>query len=144
MTDIYEDWVCPAIKFFFFVLAVVIAAITLFPAIAFAESSEAMPDISSFWTAMGDKHWPLAVGIGLTIVVWLARSFVLKKLPKKVLPWATLVLAVIGTTGARMVQAINSGLAWWQGLIQGVLEGASVGLAAMGFWDVKQSIKKRD
>ena len=118
-------------------LTMLAALVISFPSVVYAETGagpEAVPDLGGFWTAMGEQHWPLAVGIGLTLIVWLVRTFVKHKLPPKVIPYVTLGLAIIGTAGSRMVQASNTGVQWWQGAVQGVLEGATVGFSAMGWW----------
>jgi hypothetical protein len=132
-------------------LFMLVALVISFPVVVYAETGGApvdpVPDLGGFWTAMGDQHWPLAVGIGLTLLVWLVRTFVKHKLPPKVIPYVTLGLAVIGTAGSRMVQAINTGVPWWQGLVQGVLEGATVGFSAMGWWSTgmkKLPLKKEE
>lgn len=140
-----DDWLYRFLVTAFTVVTILFVAAVVFPAIVYAEvaGDAAAPDLGGFWGAIGQAHWPLAVGIGLTILVWAMRSFVMHKLPKKALPWVTLGLAVIGTAGTRMVQAIGDNVAWWQGMVQGILEGATVGFAAIGWWDVKQAVKKR-
>jgi hypothetical protein len=146
--DKFKDW-CNDFKDYlisvFVVATIVFAVIMIFPYVVFAEvlGGGTSPDLGGFWVAIGTSHWPLAVGIGLTILVWAMRSFVIHKIPKNALPWVTFGLAVIGTSGTRMVQAIGDDVVWWQGLIQGVLEGATVGFAAIGWWDMKQTVKRR-
>ena len=124
--------------FFFTAFLMVVTLIISFPAVVYAQaggvSPEAVPDLGGFWTAMGNSHWPLAVGIGLTVLVWLVRTFVNHKIPSTIIPYVTLSLAIIGTAGSRIVQAANTGVPWWQGAVQGVLEGATVGFSAMGWW----------
>jgi hypothetical protein len=141
----HKDWVYRALITAFTVVTVLFVAAVVFPVVVYAEVAGGTPppDLGGFWGAIGEAHWPLAVGIGLTLLVWAMRSFVMHKLPAKALPWVTLALAIVGTSGTRMVQAIGDDVAWWQGLIQGVLEGATVGFAAIGWWDVKQAVKKR-
>jgi hypothetical protein len=121
----------------------------LYPIVAIAQevaetAVEVVPDISGFWAAISAQNWPLAVGIGLAVVVWAARKWIVKKLPKKALPWVTLALAICGTTGTRIVQFNSEGRPWWQGMIQGILEGSLMGFAAMGMWDVKQTVVKKE
>jgi len=121
----------------------------LYPIVSFAQdvaetAVEVVPDVSGFWAAITAQNWPLAVGIGLTILVWAARKWIVKKLPKKALPWVTLALAICGTTGTRIIQFNSEGRPWWQGLIQGLLEGSLMGFAAMGMWDVKQTVVKKE
>lgn len=103
-------------------------------------TNESIPDIDRFWVALIESNWPLAVGIGLTVIVWAFRNFIIKKIPKKALPWVSLGLAIAGTTGTRL--ATYSG-PWWHCIIQGVLEGAILGFVSMGIWDSKQAIRKR-
>jgi hypothetical protein len=121
----------------------------LYPIVAIAQeiaetTVEVVPDISGFWAAISAQNWPLAVGIGLTVIVWAARKWIVKKLPKKALPWVTLALAICGTTGTRIVQFNSEGRPWWQGMIQGILEGSLMGFVAMGMWDVKQTVVKKE
>jgi hypothetical protein len=131
-------------KFAITLATILFAVLIIFPFVVFAELSgdTSVPDFSGFWDAIGGSHWPLAVGIGLTIVVWTVRKFVYSKIPKNALPWVTLGLAIVGTAGTRMVQAISESLPWWQGLVRGILEGTTVGFAAIGWWDAKQTVKK--
>lgn len=125
---------------------VVFCTSVLYPILAFAEEAvaETMPDVDSFWTAIAANNWPLAVGIGLTILVWVFRKFIVKKIPKKAMPWVSLALAVIGTAGTRIVQATSESRPWWQGMVQGILEGAVTGFVAMGAWDIKQTVVKKE
>lgn len=140
----WTSWIKRAVVMFVTLLTILIVSAIVFPAFVLAETVTPSPDMGGFWTAVGSNHWPLAVGIGLTILVWAMRSFVMHKIPKKALPWVTLGLAIVGTAGTRMVQAIGDEVVWWQGLVQGVLEGATVGFAAIGWWDVKQAVKKNN
>jgi len=139
-----RDWTYSALIWLFTVFTIGMVAVITFPAVVFAEmSGDVPPDLAGFWEAVGARHWPLAVGIGLTTLVWATRHFVLHKIPKNVIPWVTLGLAIAGTTGARMVQSISAGAVWWHGMVEGILEGATVGFAAIGWWDAKQTIKRR-
>lgn len=128
------------------VVTFVIALIVLFPTMAFAQEStiEQPPDLTGFWDAIGSRSWPLAVAIGLMVVVWICRNFVMIKIPKKVFPWVALALAVVGTSATRMIQSISANTPWWHGMVQGILEGATVGFVAMGWWDAKQTVVKRE
>lgn len=101
------------------------------PTIAYAEEA---PDFGMFLNAVGNQHWPLAVAAGLMLVVWVLRTFVKDKVPSKYIPWVTLTVAILSETGLRMTQFIEAGQPWWQGLVQGLLEGASIGFMAMGWW----------
>lgn len=105
------------------------------PTVAYAEEAgETMPDVQSFFGAIQEQHWPLVVAIGLMFVVWILRRFVKDKVPPKALPYIALTIAVLGTTASRMIQFINAGTTWWHGMIQGILEGATIGFSAMGMW----------
>jgi len=139
----YKDWIYHALVWLFTIFAVALATMILFPAVGYAEVPGPVPDLEGFWAAIGANHWPLAVGIGLTLLVWAFRSFVIHKIPKRALPWITLGLAVVGTGATRMVQSSEDGAPWWHGLVRGVLEGLTVGFVAIGWWDAKQSIKRR-
>jgi len=110
----------------------VLLIVLLMPSIAFADGE--VPSIGEFMDAIGNKHWPLVVALGLTIVVWVIRNFVKDKVPTKYLPYLTLAIAVLSSTSARIIQAISNDVPWWQGLIQGILEGATIGWVAMGQW----------
>jgi type II secretory pathway component PulF len=103
-----------------------------------------IPDLSEFFTAISNQHWPLVVGAGLVVLVWALRSFVIPKIEKNVLPWFTLGLAIVATAATRMTQHINAGGVWWQGMVVGILEGMGIGFAAIGYWDTKQTIFKRE
>jgi hypothetical protein len=140
-----RDWFLKTMMLAFTVAAVIMTVLVLFPSLGHAETTgeTPVPDLGGFWSALGERHWPLAIGLGVTLLVWASRSFVVHKLPKESLPWVTLVLAIIGTGATRMVQSISGGVAWWQGMVQGVLEGATMGFAAMGWWDIKQTVRKR-
>lgn len=142
----YKDWVYKTLFGLFTIMTILLVVMIIFPTVVFAEVAgpDPLPDLGGFWAAIGAKHWPLAVGLGLTVVVWIVRSFVTHKIPKKVLPWVTLGIAVVGTAGTRMAQAIGNELPWWQGMVQGIFEGMTMGFMAIGWWDTKQTIKKRE
>jgi hypothetical protein len=134
-----------------YVVSVISAFMTIFlvvmfwPIAVFAQDVVPVdvPVVDQFWTAIVSQNWPLAFGFGLTIVVWIGRRFVIKKIPKKALPWITLALAVFGTAGTRIIQFSSETRPWWQGLVQGAIEGTLIGLTAMGVWDIKQTKGKK-
>ena len=122
----------------------IVLGILLMPMLAFAEEAAATPEFADFWSALAANNWPLAVGIGLTILVWVVRNFkVLDRVPKNALPWVSLAVAVFGTTGTRIVQFCAEGKTWWHGMIEGVVEGLSMGFISMGMWDTKQTMVRR-
>jgi hypothetical protein len=141
-----REWIYRSLIAVLTFITVLLVVVILFPVVVYAETAGGVtaPDLSGFWAAIGERHWPLAVGIGLTALVWAARAFVVRKIPKAYLPWVTLALAIVGTAGMRMSQSISDGVPWWQGMIQGVLEGTTVGFAAIGYWDAKQTVKKTE
>src|SRR4030042_6311273 len=140
----YRDWVYRVLLGLFTAMSFFLMIAVLFPSWVFAESSSvpAIPDLTGFWEAIGAQHWPLAVGIGLTVVVWVCRSLVIKKISKRALPWVSVSVAVVGMVSTRMIQAIGNNVPWWHGMVEGILEGVTVGLTSLGYWDVKQSVNK--
>lgn len=96
-----------------------------------------MPEFAEFFSALSSRNWPLVVAFGLTFVVYVIRSVTKDKaVPVKYVPYLTLGLAVFGAVAARIIEFVSSNHTWWHGLIQGVVEGAIVGLSAMGWWSV--------
>lgn len=102
----------------------------IIPRIVFAN----VPDITPLYDAVTLKNWGLVVAIGLTLVVWIIRNISLDTIPKKYLPIITLVFSILPTVSARMVQCITADTSIWKGVIQGIIEGATIGLTAMGIW----------
>lgn len=93
-----------------------------------------MPSPDSFFEALSNRHWPLAVAFAVTILVWIVRYVVKDRIPTKVIPYVMLACTVLSTTAARMIQFVGESRPWWQGMIQGVLEGGTIGLGSMGMW----------
>lgn len=96
---------------------------------AIVEGAEALQEVADevglLVGALDSKSWPVVVGLLLSILVALARKYALKnKVPKKAVPWVTLSLAVLGTTGA----ALSANAAVDAALMQGL----TAGLAAIG------------
>jgi hypothetical protein len=91
---------------------------------------EAVEAAMSLYTAIQEKHWALALGLALSLLVFgLRKVKLLDKLPNKALPWVTAVVGVIGyiaaalmTDGADMMDAI--------------MGGATTGIAAVGLWEM--------
>lgn len=123
----------------------IVLCLLALPLVVFAEeAAPTTPDMTDFMTALAANNWPLAVGLGLTIVVWIVRGFkLLERVPKNALPWVSLIVAVAGTAGTRIVQFCSESRPWWQGMIQGIFEGLSMGFISMGMWDTKQTVAKR-
>jgi len=104
---------------------------------------EEMPDMNMFWTAIADKNWPIVIGVALMLIVWGVRRYLFDEIPKRYLPLIILLLPTVSGLGTRMVQYVNDGKLWWQGLIQGMFEGVMIGFTAMGAWDIKKSSEKK-
>lgn len=141
----HRDWVYNALIVSFLAMTFALVSLVFFPGVVFAEAAtpEPVPDLGGFWAAVQSQHWPLVIGIGLTLIVWAFRNFIVKKIPKDALPWVTLGLALVSTSGTRIVQACEGGGVWWQAAIEGALEGLTIGFAAIGFWDTKQTVRRR-
>jgi hypothetical protein len=99
-----------------------------------AEVIPPSPDFSAFATALSDRHWPLVVALGVTIIVWFVRYVVKDKLPAKSIPYILLICTVLSAASARIIQAISDNHTWWIAMIQGLLEGATIGVGSMGMW----------
>jgi len=113
----------------------VFMAVMFFPVLVFAqEAAPAMPDTGAFFEAIGDKHWPLAVALGLTIVVWFVRYVLKEKFPGYLVPYVTVGCTVVGAVATGMIQSINADSAWWQGAVNGLLSGLSIALPSLGIW----------
>jgi len=86
-------------------------------------------DVSLLVTALQSQNWPLAVGLGLSILVALANKFGLKNaVGDKAIPWVTMGLAVAATVGAALAAGTPVGAALAQGVLAGV--------AAIGGWEL--------
>lgn len=91
---------------------------------------EAVEAAKTMYQAMRSGQWPLAVGLGIMLLIYLlARINILAKLPKKAVPWVatgTSILAYIAAAltaeGASMVEAISGGF--------------MTGAAAVGLWEM--------
>lgn len=109
--------------------------VLFFPLLLFAQDvTPTMPDTSSFFDAIGDKHWPLAAALGLTILVWFVRYVLKDKFPAKYVPYVTVVCTVIGAIAAGIIQAIDANSAWWHGLLNGLFSGLTIALPSLGIW----------
>lgn len=93
------------------------------------DDAEAMEAALGLIDALKSKNWPLATGLILMLVVFVANKLGLKKLVgPKALPWVAMGLAVAGTVGAGLI----AGLGWADAIIQGVL----AGVVAIGGWEL--------
>ena len=91
---------------------------------------EAVEAAGELINALQQKHWALAFGLGLSLLVFgLRKAKVLAKVPAKVLPWVTAALGVVGyVAAALMVDGADIGDA--------VLGGLMTGAAAVGLWEM--------
>ena len=71
--------------------------------------------------------WAWAVGLLFTLLTLLFRKLLKDKIPKKVTPWISIVLAV----GTSLSMALASGTDW----INAIGAGLTAGLAAIGGWE---------
>lgn len=99
------------------------------PAEEIADIEEAAEAAFALIDAIKSKNWPLAVGLILMLVVFVANKLGLKNLvgPKAV-PWIAMGLAVFGTVGTGLI----TGLGWADAIVQGVL----AGVVAIGGWEL--------
>jgi len=99
------------------------------PAEEIAEIEEAVEDAFALIEAIKSKNWPLAVGLILMLLVFVANKLGLKKLVgPKALPWVAMGLAVAGTIGTGLI----AGLGWADSIMQGIL----AGVVAIGGWEL--------
>jgi hypothetical protein len=91
---------------------------------------EAVEAAGELINAIQTKHWGLAVGLGLALLVFgLRKAKVLSKVPSKALPWVTAVLGVVGyIAAAMMVEGAD--------LMDAAMGGAMTGAAAVGLWEM--------
>jgi len=94
-----------------------------------AEFDEAAEDAFALVDAIKSRNWPLAVGLILMLLVFVANKLGLKRLVgPKALPWVAMAVAVAGSVGTGLL----AGLGWVESLLQGVL----TGVAAIGGWEL--------
>ena len=82
--------------------------------------------VSVIVQAFKQGHWSLAIGTLVLLLVWVVRRFLWQLIPKHVLPWLALALAMATT----VVVGLIAGVVWWQALIDGLL---TSGVAVL-FW----------
>jgi len=79
--------------------------------------------------AVKSRNWPLAVGLALTLLVFIANKLGLKNLVgKKALPWIVMALATLGTVGAGLVGGVS--------ILDALLQGVLAGVTAIGGWEL--------
>jgi len=84
--------------------------------------------VGAIISAFKEGRWGAAIGLLIMLLVWITRKFIWTVVPKKVLPWLTLGLAMVVTVGVELL----TGISWWKTLIDGFITGGS----AMAFWSL--------
>lgn len=69
-------------------------------------------------------RWGPFAGLLILFIIWGLRKFIWKLIPKNVLPWLTLGLAMV----ASIAVGLLFGNVWWEVLIDGLITGGSAGL----------------
>lgn len=85
-------------------------------------------NINAIIAAFKEGRWAAGIGLAVMFLIWILRKFIWKLIPKKVLPWLTLVLGCTVTVATELI----AGIVWWQTLIDGFLASAS----AMALWSL--------
>jgi hypothetical protein len=100
------------------------------PAEGLETDEEAVEAAKGLIVAIHQKHWALALGLGLSLLVFgLRKVKVLAKVPKKALPWVTAVLGVVGYIAVALtVEGAD--------IMDAVWGGAVTGAAAVGLWEM--------
>lgn len=113
----------------------VAVALLLFPALVFAQEAASLPvDPASLlgWFAETHKagHWSLLIGGALTLVLRFAPVLkpLLDKLPAESTKWVAMGVAMLGS----IATGLMAGVAWYKVLV----DGATVGVAAIGGWEL--------
>lgn len=97
---------------------------------AIETEEEAVEAAKDLYTAIRSGHWPLAVGLGIMLILFVVRKTgVLNKVPKNAMPW---VAAVIGIASYIALALTTDGANVWEALSSGFMSGA----AAVGFWEL--------
>ncbi|MDB4278214.1 phage holin family protein [Deltaproteobacteria bacterium] len=79
--------------------------------------------------ALKAGQWPMAVGLLLTLLVYLVNRFALKgKVDEKVIPWIAFGVGVAGAAGTGLVTGVP--------VVEAVVEGVMAGVAAVGGWEM--------
>lgn len=115
-------------------LAVVLALLAL-PVIAFAQAAASLPvDPASLlgWFAETHAagHWSLLIGGAITLLLRFAPLLrpLLDKLPAEATKWVAMGLAMLGS----IATGLMAGVPWYKVLV----DGAQVGVAAIGGWEL--------
>lgn len=112
----------------------IFVSVLFYPVALFAQVIPPVPSAELFIEALNNRHWPLAVALGVTIVVWFIRYVISDKIPSHIIPYVMLACTVLSSVSCRIIQAVSDNHTWWTAAIQGLLEGATIGFGSMGIW----------
>lgn len=132
-----KDYVFPsAIGFAVWLAVMVFTFVLVMPFVVMAEEGVVAqpPDVSSFIQAIGAKNWPLAAAFGVTLLVWGVRFYTKDRVPIRYMRYILLACTILSAGAGRVIQAVQMNHTWWIAAIQGIPEGATTGLVAMGLW----------
>jgi hypothetical protein len=94
-----------------------------------ASYDDAADSVGFLVKAVQDKNWTLALGLMLTLMVFLANKIGLKdRIGSKAVPWVATALAMSATSGIALVAGISVSEALVQGFLAGVV--------AIGGWEM--------
>lgn len=97
---------------------------------AIETDEEAVEAAQGLYAALQAKHWSLALGFGLALLVFVLRKVkVLAKVPAKALPWVTAALGIVGYISAALM---TDGVS----MMDAVMSGFMAGAAAVGLWEM--------
>jgi len=100
------------------------------PADEIESDEEALIAAKDLYSALQQKHWALALGLGLSLLVFaLRRAKLLDKVPNKALPWVTAGLGILSYVVAALMSEGAS-------IPDALLGGASAGVTAVGLWEM--------
>ena len=100
------------------------------PAKEIESDEEAVETAKSLYNALQEKQWALALGLGLSLLVFgIRRTGLMDRVPSKALPWVTTGLAVVSYVIAALMAEGAS-------IPDALLGGATAGAAAVGLWEM--------
>jgi len=93
-----------------------------------SESDEVGNLFVSLADAIGTQNWPVALGVTLMILVFLANKVGLKdRVGGKLVPWVTIGVGVLSTAGVALAAGTE--------IAPAIIAGVASGLAAVGSWE---------
>jgi hypothetical protein len=83
----------------------------------------------AFISALADHQWPLAVGLGISLAVYIANRFGLQnKVGAKYVPWIAAGLGILSSIGVQLA----TGIPWEEAIGKGFTAGAT----SVGLWEM--------